>query len=205
MLTGIKLRANPTSHQKLILSQWMGCARSIWNAKVEEERYYRTYSSSKAVFKIPAPTTSQECAKCGHTHPDNRKTQALFVCGNCGNTDNADHNASLVIKKRAINLILDTGTVLAPSRRAAPSSAFLARGTARSAERHRITIVPMPSAAETSTRSSKRRARRLRRSRSCEANLPRPSASLSARRRALTAGCLPPSRSWRRSQTPWTA
>ncbi|HIF5920546.1 TPA: helix-turn-helix domain-containing protein, partial [Raoultella ornithinolytica] len=30
MLTGIKLRANPTSHQKLILSQWMGCARSIW-------------------------------------------------------------------------------------------------------------------------------------------------------------------------------
>ncbi|MEZ1841975.1 helix-turn-helix domain-containing protein [Pseudomonas putida] len=36
MLTGIKLRANPTSHQKLILSQWMGCARSIWNAKVEE-------------------------------------------------------------------------------------------------------------------------------------------------------------------------
>ncbi|MCI5641748.1 MAG: helix-turn-helix domain-containing protein, partial [Chlamydia suis] len=44
MLTGIKLRANPTSHQKLILSQWMGCARSIWNAKVEEERYYRTYA-----------------------------------------------------------------------------------------------------------------------------------------------------------------
>ncbi|MEB2694228.1 hypothetical protein QJQ08_00120 [Chlamydia suis] len=36
----------------------------------------------------------------------------MFVCGNCGNTDNADHNASLVIKKRAINLILDTGTVL---------------------------------------------------------------------------------------------
>ena len=44
MLTGIKLRAHPTSHQKLILSQWMGCARSIWNAKVEEERYYRTYA-----------------------------------------------------------------------------------------------------------------------------------------------------------------
>ena len=38
MLTGIKLRANPTSHQKLVLSQWMGCARSIWNAKVDEEK-----------------------------------------------------------------------------------------------------------------------------------------------------------------------
>ena len=34
------------------------------------------------------------------------------MCGHCGNTDNADNNASLVIKKRAINLILNTGTVL---------------------------------------------------------------------------------------------
>jgi len=44
MLTGIKLRANPTSYQKLVLSQWMGCARSIWNAKVDEEKYYRTFA-----------------------------------------------------------------------------------------------------------------------------------------------------------------
>lgn len=44
MLTGIKLRANPTSDQTLVLSQWMGCARSIWNAKVDEERYYRTFA-----------------------------------------------------------------------------------------------------------------------------------------------------------------
>ena len=34
------------------------------------------------------------------------------MCGNCGNTDNADNNAALVIKRRAIKLILDTGTVL---------------------------------------------------------------------------------------------
>jgi transposase len=30
MLTGIQLRAYPTNHQKLILSQWMGCARFVW-------------------------------------------------------------------------------------------------------------------------------------------------------------------------------
>ncbi|WP_286397328.1 helix-turn-helix domain-containing protein [Acinetobacter towneri] len=36
MLTGIQLRAYPTNHQKLILSQWMGCARFIWNAKCDE-------------------------------------------------------------------------------------------------------------------------------------------------------------------------
>ncbi|WP_080670035.1 MULTISPECIES: zinc ribbon domain-containing protein [unclassified Pseudoalteromonas] len=56
--------------------------------------------------------TCQECAKCDHTHSDNRGSQELFLCGNCGNTDNADNNASQVIKKRAINLILETGMVL---------------------------------------------------------------------------------------------
>ncbi|EJA7355538.1 TPA: transposase [Vibrio cholerae] len=79
---------------------------------IETYTKYKAYQAGKAVFKIPAPYTSQECAQCDHTHPDNRKSQELFVCGNCGNTDNADNNASLVIKKRAINLILDTGTVL---------------------------------------------------------------------------------------------
>ena len=73
---------------------------------------YKAYKAGKAVFKVPAPHTSQECANCSHIHPNNRKSQALFQCGCCGHVDNADRNASLVIKKRAINLILDTGTVL---------------------------------------------------------------------------------------------
>lgn len=95
--------------------QKSGLNKAILNVgwhKIETYTGYKAYASGKAVFKIPAPKTSQECAKCGHTHPDNRKTQALFVCGHCGHTDNADHNASLVIKKRGIHLILDTGTVL---------------------------------------------------------------------------------------------
>ncbi|MCF2849110.1 transposase, partial [Pseudoalteromonas sp. ACER1] len=95
--------------------QKAGLNKSILNVGwhiIETYTKYKAYQAGKAVFKIPAPHTSQECAKCDHTHPDNRKSQELFVCGNCGNTDNADNNASKVIKKRAINLILDTGTVL---------------------------------------------------------------------------------------------
>lgn len=95
--------------------QKAGLNKSILNVGwhiIETYTKYKAYQAGKAVFKIPAPYTSQECAQCDHTHPDNRKSQELFVCGNCGNTDNADNNASLVIKKRAINLILDTGTVL---------------------------------------------------------------------------------------------
>ena len=52
---------------------------------------------------------------CGHIHPDNRKTQSNFVCVSCGHTDNADKNAAIVIKKRAINLILNSGTELSSS------------------------------------------------------------------------------------------
>ena len=52
----------------------------------------------------------------------------MFLCERCGHSDNADRNAALVIKKRAINLILDSGTelsdkgVLTPGRYRARSS-----------------------------------------------------------------------------------
>jgi putative transposase len=73
---------------------------------------YKALKAGKVVFKVSAFYTSQECANCHYIHPDNRKNQAWFHCGSCGNIDNADRNASLVIKQRAINLILNTGTVL---------------------------------------------------------------------------------------------
>jgi len=73
---------------------------------------YKSHRAGKALFKVPAHHTSQECADCGHTHPDNRKTQQEFICGQCGHSGNADRNAAEVIKKRAINLILDSGTEL---------------------------------------------------------------------------------------------
>ncbi len=65
---------------------------------------YKAYRAGKVVFKIPASYTSQECAVCGHTHPDNRKSQEKFLCLDCGNTDNADNNAQKVIKKRCADI-----------------------------------------------------------------------------------------------------
>ena len=62
MLTGIKLRAYPTEHQRLILSQWMGCARYIWNAKCIENKYYSTFARKYCSIDVFAPidqTTSQ--------------------------------------------------------------------------------------------------------------------------------------------------
>jgi putative transposase len=42
-LMGVKFKANPTAEQKEVLSQWMGCARFVWNAKCEEQEYFYNY------------------------------------------------------------------------------------------------------------------------------------------------------------------
>ena len=73
---------------------------------------YKSHRALKAFYKVAAHYTSQECSDCGYTHPSNRKSQEHFHCGCCGYFENADINASKVIKKRAINLILNSGTEL---------------------------------------------------------------------------------------------
>jgi len=83
--------------------------------QIENYTKYKAYRNGKAVLKVSARYTSQECADCGHTHPNNRKKQDLFICESCGHSGNADYNAAEVIKKRAINLILDSGTELSKS------------------------------------------------------------------------------------------
>ncbi len=42
-LTGIKLRAYPTNEQARTLAQWLGCARFIYNAKCDDDKYFRTF------------------------------------------------------------------------------------------------------------------------------------------------------------------
>lgn len=53
--TGIRLKANPTGSQKQTLSQWMGCARVIWNAKCDEHRYYSTFAKKHFPLGTYAP------------------------------------------------------------------------------------------------------------------------------------------------------
>ena len=96
-------------------AQKAGLNKAILNVGWHYLETYTRYKSAKAgkvVFKIAPAYTSQECAECEHTHPDNRKSQERFSCVCCGHVDNADRNAARVIKKRAINLILDSGTEL---------------------------------------------------------------------------------------------
>ena len=92
-----------------------GLNKSILNVGwhyLETYTQYKATKAGKAVFKISTAYTSQECSQCGHTHPSNRKTQESFLCGHCGHSDNADRNAAMVIKGRAIKLFQDSGTEL---------------------------------------------------------------------------------------------
>ena len=92
-----------------------GLNRSILDASLGQFDVFLTYKMARAnkpLFKVSPHHTSQECACCGYTHPGNRQNQSDFTCLSCNNEDNADHNAALVIRKRAISLILNSGTEL---------------------------------------------------------------------------------------------
>ncbi|MCL4319162.1 MAG: transposase [Firmicutes bacterium] len=67
---------------------------------------YKALRQGKLVITVPPAYSSQECAICTFTHPDNRLSQAEFVCQRCGHADNADHNAAVVIAKRGIQKLL---------------------------------------------------------------------------------------------------
>jgi putative transposase len=87
-----------------------GLNRSILASTWGQTKVYLSYKArrfGKLVIEVPAFYSSQECAACGHTHPDNRKTQSDFVCLSCGNTSNADHNAAKVIAARGVRSVLD--------------------------------------------------------------------------------------------------
>ena len=43
MRCGVRFSAKPSSALRLILARWMGCQRFIYNAKVCESRYFRTF------------------------------------------------------------------------------------------------------------------------------------------------------------------
>ncbi len=92
-----------------------GLNRSILSIgwyKFEEYTKYKAQRRGGLLVKISPQFSSQECADCDHIHPDNRVSQSIFVCRACGHRDHADHSAARVLKKRAINLILNSGTEL---------------------------------------------------------------------------------------------
>jgi putative transposase len=78
---------------------------SAWGEVVSFTRY-KALRHGKLVITVPPAYSSQTCAACGHVNPDSRRSQAEFVCQDCGHTDHADHNAAVVIAQRGIKKLL---------------------------------------------------------------------------------------------------
>ncbi len=74
MLRGIKLQASPTASQREVLSQWMGCARYIWNAKTRQEKAERHHLRSKETGEYPPLDSSYSHFK------SKEETPWLFDC-----------------------------------------------------------------------------------------------------------------------------
>ena len=91
------------------VAQKSGLNRSILNSAWGFVRTFTTYKARQRhqlLLLINPAHTSQECSKCGHLSPDNRQNQAEFVCQRCGFCCNADVNAAVNIKRRAVDAIL---------------------------------------------------------------------------------------------------
>ena len=89
--------------------QKAGLNRSILEAAWGLTRQFSTYKAlklHKLSIVVSPYRSSQECRQCGSAHPDNRILQSEFVCQACGHRENADSNASHVIKRRGVDLIL---------------------------------------------------------------------------------------------------
>lgn len=60
MQIGNRFRCYPTDAQAHTLAQWIGCQRFIYNAKVQEDRYYRRFKrKALAVVSEPIPVDQQ--------------------------------------------------------------------------------------------------------------------------------------------------
>lgn len=62
---------------------------------------YKLERNGGKLVRVDPKYTSQTCSCCGHISKENRLTQSKFVCQACGNTLNADYNASVNILNAA--------------------------------------------------------------------------------------------------------
>jgi len=83
---------------------------------------YKAERKGITVVRIDPRHTSQTCSKCGHQARNNRRSQSLFLCRQCGYCLNADLNAAYNIREKYVASLAQDGTpVLSGSPRQAAS------------------------------------------------------------------------------------
>jgi IS605 OrfB family transposase len=110
---GRNVRQKAGLNREILASGWGELAR-----RVKEKGEV----SGVSVVEVSGAFTSQTCAVCWSVRQENRESQAVFHCRDCGHRANADVNAAVVIRERGI-------WMLAP----AAGHAVAARGADRNA------------------------------------------------------------------------
>ena len=90
-------------HQKAGLSK--SILQSAWGRTLNFTQY-KAARRNTLVLVVPPHDSSQECSRCGHTHPENRK-EDRFLCIVCGFSAHADINAACTIRRRGIKRLRD--------------------------------------------------------------------------------------------------
>ncbi len=95
-LEGIRQRGTPfRQSQRARMTGWAF-------AQLRSFIEYKARLSGVPVALVDPKHTSQQCHVCGHIDRANRRSQAVFSCKQCGYTANADVNAALNIRSRAL-------------------------------------------------------------------------------------------------------
>ncbi len=94
-LTGIRSRIRVKKANRRQHSNW-----SFFDLRQKIE--YKAKLAGIPVIPVDPRYTSQMCSQCGHISKSNRPNQSTFSCKSCGFSCNADWNAGLNIRARAI-------------------------------------------------------------------------------------------------------
>lgn len=65
---------------------------------------YKTRLYGVALYAVDPRNSSRECSRCGYTDKANRPAQDKFLCQSCGHSANADFNAALNLRARAVSI-----------------------------------------------------------------------------------------------------
>jgi putative transposase len=95
-------KGNAEKHGKNVKAK-SGMNKSIldqgWSMFVQQLEYKQKWSGGD-VLRVPPHYTSQTCPCCNHVSSDNRQSQSVFVCTECGFSENADLVGALNVLAR---------------------------------------------------------------------------------------------------------
>ena len=96
--------AGTEKHPGVNVSAKRSLNRSVSEAGMgETNRIIRRECERAGIPFLPvsAAGTSQTCTRCEYRNPENRESQAVFLCKSCGFRDNADFSAARIVRNRA--------------------------------------------------------------------------------------------------------